>query len=213
VNFLEALDNLRDQVFSLDKKSLISQAIDELRASGIANQTLKVGDYVPDFTLPNAFGQTVELQKLLDQGPVVISFYRGVWCPFCSLELREHEQIFPAIQMLGATLIAISPQTLRYTLLAAQENSLTYDILSDENNRVACQFGLVFQVPEYLKSFLAELGYTLPRYYGSNFIELPIPATFIVNKDGKIIYDFIDADHTKRLDPVEIINVLRKINS
>ncbi|HLO89223.1 MAG TPA: peroxiredoxin-like family protein [Nostocaceae cyanobacterium] len=212
MNFLEALDNIRDQVFSQDKQSLILQAINELRASGIVNQTLKVGDDVPNFSLPNAFGQTVELPKLLNQGAVVISFYRGVWCPFCSLELKEYEQIFPAIKTLGANLIAISPQTLRYTLLAAQENNLTYDILSDQNNHVARQFGLVFKVPEYLKSFLAELGYPLPRYYGSDFIELPIPATFVVNKDGKIMYDFIDPDHTKRLDPVEIINILRKIS-
>ncbi|HLP87449.1 MAG TPA: peroxiredoxin-like family protein [Nostocaceae cyanobacterium] len=212
MNFIEKLDQIREQVFSLDHKSLISKAINELRASGIVNQTLNIGDTVPNFTLPNAFGQLVELQTLLNQGAVVISFYRGAWCPFCSLELMELEQTLPAIKMLGATLIAISPQILEYTLLTIQEHELTYNVLIDKNNYVARQFGIVFQVPRYLRDFLLELGYNLAKYNANKFFELPIPATYIVNRNGEIIYAFVEPDHTKRLDPVEIINVLRKLN-
>ncbi|OUL36250.1 peroxiredoxin-like family protein [Nostoc sp. 106C] len=183
----------------------------ELISSGIVDQSLKIGDLIPNFILPNAFGQTIELQKLLVSGPVVISFFRGSWCPFCNLELAALQQALPAIKTLGASLIAISPQTTRHTISTVEKHELSYEVLSDRSNMIARQFGIVFQIPEYLRSILQEKGHVLPRYNGDESFELPIPATFVVSPDGKVIYAFVDPDYTKRLDPIEIISILRNI--
>ncbi|WP_375473217.1 peroxiredoxin-like family protein [uncultured Nostoc sp.] len=183
----------------------------ELIYSGIIDQSLKVGDIIPNFILPNAFNQLVELQKLLFNGPVVISFFRGYWCPFCNLELAGLQQALPAIKTLGASIIAISPQNNRHTISTVEKHELTYEVLSDRSNMIARQFGIVFQIPEYLRHILEEKGHVLPRYNGDESFELPIPATFVVDRDGKIVYAFVDADYTKRLDPIEIVSILRNI--
>jgi len=183
----------------------------ELISSRIIDQSLKVGNIIPNFILPNAFGQPVELQKLLVSGPVVISFFRGYWCPFCNIELAGLQQALPAIKTLGASIIAISPQTNRHTISTVEKHELTYEVLSDRSNMIARQFGIVFQIPEYLRPVLQEKGHILPRYNGDESFELPIPATFVVSPDGKVVYAFVDADYTKRLDPIEIVSILRNI--
>ncbi len=183
----------------------------ELIYSGMIDQSLKVGDIIPNFILPNAFGQSVEIQKLLASGAVVISFFRGSWCPFCNLELAGLQQALPAIQTLGASLIAISPQTTRHSISTVEKHELTYEVLSDRSNHIAREFGIVFQIPESLRPILHEKGHVLPRYNGDESFELPIPATFVVAQDGQIIYAFVDADYTKRLDPIEIVSILRNI--
>ncbi|MDZ8056451.1 MAG: peroxiredoxin-like family protein [Aulosira sp. ZfuVER01] len=185
--------------------------INELVSSGIVNQSLKLGDLIPNFTLPNAYGETIEIEKLLVNGPVVISFFRGSWCAFCNSELAALQQALPAIRTLGASLIAISPQTNHHTGLTVEKHELTYEVLSDRSNHIAREFGIVFQIPEYLRPILKEKGYMLPRYNGDESFELPIPATFIVSQDGKVIYAFVDPDYTKRLDTIEIISILRNV--
>ncbi|MHC0066412.1 peroxiredoxin-like family protein [Nostoc sp. UIC 10890] len=184
----------------------------ELISSSMIDQTLKVGDIIPNFILPNSFGQSVEIEKLLTSGAVVISFFRGSWCPFCNLELAGLQQALPAIQTLGASLIAISPQTVRHTISTIEKHELTYEVLSDHSNMIARQFGIVFQIPESLRHILHEKGHVLPRYNGDESFELPIPATFVVSQDGKIVYAFVDPDYTKRLDPIEIVSILRNIS-
>lgn len=215
MNLTDSLNHIRSylqkQGLSERSRSLINQAINELSASGIVDQTLKVGDIVPNFILPNAFGEEVEFQKLLNSGAVVISFFRGYWCPFCNLELAALQEALPAIKTLGASLIAISPQTFRHTISTVEKHQLTYEVLSDRNNHVARQFGIVFQIPGYLRPVLEEMGHAIPRYNGEESFELPIPATFVVFQNGKIVYAFVDPDHTKRLDPIEIVGVLRNI--
>lgn len=190
-----------------------SLKIELITSSGILDQALKVGDIIPNFILPNAFGQPIDLQKLLASGPVVISFFRGSWCPFCNLELTALEQALPAIRSLGSSLIAISPQTSHYTMSIVQKNELTYEVLSDRSNHIALQFGIVFQIPENLRPTFIERGYALPRYNGDESFKLPIPATFVADQDGRIVYAFVDPDYTKRLDPVEIVSVLQNIPS
>lgn len=185
----------------------------DLISSGILDTTLKVGDIIPNFILPNALGQPVELQKLLANGPVVISFFRGSWCRFCNLELAALEQALPAIQTLGASLIAISPQTSHHTISTVEKHELTYEVLSDRSNHIALQFGIVFQIPESLRPTFLEQGYALPRYNGDESFKLPIPATFLADQNGRVIYAFIDPDYTKRLDHIEIVSILRKIPS
>jgi len=190
-------------------KSIMVKATENLVNTQIAEQSLKMGDLVPDFTLNNASGKSVSFKSLLAQGKVVISFYRGGWCPYCNLELRALEQSLPQIKALGATLVAISPETPDSSLSTSEKNNLTFEVLSDLKNQIARQFGLVFTLPEELRPIYEQFGIDIPAYNGDRTFELPLPATYVVNTDGKVIHSFVNADYTQRLDPNEILTALQ----
>ena len=208
------LINLRNKLVanhSDEIKTIMNKATQELLNSNIIEQTLQVGEEVPNFTLPNAVGRAVELQKLLNAGPVVISFYRGQWCPYCNLELRTLQQYLPLIQERGATLVAISPQTPDNSLSTAEKNELTFEVLSDVGNQVAQKFGLVFTLSLELRPLYQEFGIDLPAHNGDETFELPIAATYIIEPTGTVAYCFVDPDYTKRLDPEIIVQTLSEL--
>jgi len=129
-----------------EKFGVITRDMDRVRESSALDRQLKAGQSSPDFALPDAFGNEVSLKTLLSQGPVVISFYRGEWCPFCNIELRSLQEALPKMRELGASLIAISPEKPHHGIVATEKNNLTFPVLSDFGNKVARQFGIVFQV-------------------------------------------------------------------
>ncbi|NET07115.1 MAG: AhpC/TSA family protein [Symploca sp. SIO2B6] len=214
MSLTQDLSNLRSKLqanFPENTKVVMDKATQELANSAIVNKSLKVGDVAPNFVLSNAVGYPVELQSLLKAGPVVISFYRGQWCPYCNLELRALQQSLPEIKALGATLVTISPQTPDNSLSTVEKNELTFEVLSDMGNRVAREFGLVFTIPEELRSIYEGFGIDLPANNGDESFELPIPATYVIASDQKIAHAFVDADYTKRLDPAEILAALKQL--
>ena len=216
MSLTQDLISLRQQLRSNQPqaiKAVMDKATADLADSGIAEWTLKVGEKVSNFTLPNAVGKPVELRSLLADGPVVISFYRGQWCPYCNLELRALQNSLPQIKNLGATLVAISPQTPDNSLSTAEKNELTFEVLSDVGNKIAKEFGLVFTIPAELRPIYEGFGIDLPAHNGEETFELPIAATYVVAPDGKIVRAFVDSDYTKRLDPEEILAALREIGS
>lgn len=192
-------------------KETMNQATQDLADSGISDRTLKVGDAIPAVKLPNATGQMVDLQELLKTGPVVISFYRGGWCPYCNLELKALQAHLSEISALGVTLVAISPETPDASLSTAEKNALEFAVLSDVGNQVARNFGLVFTLPESLRSLYSQFGIDIPAHNGDDTFELPIPATYVVNTDGAIALAFAEVDYTLRLDPTEIVAALQKL--
>ncbi|NEO83742.1 MAG: AhpC/TSA family protein [Spirulina sp. SIO3F2] len=192
-------------------KTTMGTATQDLIDSGIIDRTLKVGDTIPAVSLPNATGQTVNIQELLKSGPVVISFYRGGWCPYCNLELKALQAKLPEIKALGANLITISPQTPDASLSTAEKNALEFEVLSDVGNKVARAFGLVFTLPETLRPLYAQFGLDIPAHNGDETFELPIPATYIVKTDGTIALAFAEADYTQRLEPAEIVAALQAL--
>ncbi len=194
-----------------DVKNKMAAAATELADSGITDKVLKEGDTIPRFTLPNAAGQPIDSQDLLQPGPVVISFYRGGWCPYCNLELRALQQALPEIQKAGAQLIAISPQTPDNSLSTAEKHNLSFEVLSDVGNQVARQFGLVFTVPNELRPIYQSLGIDLPAHNGDNSFELPLPATYVVDSNGRIIHAFVNANYQQRQDPEGILTVLKNL--
>jgi peroxiredoxin len=129
-----------------EKFNIIAGDTERVRAAGTIDGALKIGQSVSDFTLPDAFGNQVSLKTLLAKGPAVVSFYRGEWCPFCNLELRALQEVLPEMEKLGATLIAISPERPDRGVIATDKNKLTFPVLSDFGNKVARQFGIVFQM-------------------------------------------------------------------
>ena len=194
-----------------DVRAVMAAAAENLENSGITDNSLNTGDTIPTFALPNATGKTVSIQHLLKQGPVVISFYRGGWCPYCNLELRALQQALPQIQAQGANLVAISPETPDNSLSTAEKHSLEFEVLSDAHNQVARQFGLVFAIPEALREVYQSFGVDLPASNGDDSFELPIPATYIVSTDGTVIEAFVDTDYRQRQDPEDIIQALKQL--
>jgi len=194
-----------------DVQAKMAAAAIDLTHSGITDQVLTEGDTMPRFTLPNATGQTIDSQVLLQSGPVVISFYRGGWCPYCNLELRALQQALPEIQKAGAQLVTISPQTPDNSLSTAEKHDLSFEVLSDVGNQVARQFGLVFRGCFKLRPIYQSLGIDLPAHNGDDSFELPIPATYIVNTNGKIVHAFVNVDYQQRQDPEGILTVLKNL--
>lgn len=185
--------------------------VQQLIASGAAEKALKEGQQVANFTLPDALGRSVTLSHLLRQGPVVITFYRGAWCPYCNLELHAYQQALPELQALGASLVAISPQTPDSSLSMAEKKELTFTVLSDVGNQVARQFGLVFAIDEAVRAEHQQMGVNLPAFNGDQSWELPIPGTFLIDQAGIVRLAFVDPNFTCRLDPSIVIARLKEL--
>ncbi|MDB9518758.1 peroxiredoxin-like family protein [Roseofilum reptotaenium CS-1145] len=192
-----------------ETQNVMQQATTDLGDSGILKQTLKVGDTIPDFTLPNATGQPVSIKELLTKGPVAIAFYRGGWCPYCNLELQALQNALASIEETGATLVAISPETPDNSLTTQEKNELAFPVLSDVDNQVARQFGLVFKLPASLLPIYQSFGIDVAAHNGNDHFELPIPATYVIQPNGEIVYAFTDVDYTKRAEPSVIVDALK----
>ncbi|GHO46709.1 peroxiredoxin-like family protein [Ktedonospora formicarum] len=208
------LDALAAQAYDQLPGTLLRQLqlpIEQLMASEAVSKALKVGERVSDFTLPDALGNLVTFSTLLQRGPVVVSFYRGAWCPYCNLQLRAYQQALPQIQELGASLVAISPQTADHSLSLMEKQELTFTVLSDVGNRVARQFGLVFTLDESVRAAHKQVGMDLPVYNGDESWELPMPGTFVIDQSGIACLAFVDPNFTQRLEPSTIIAKLEKL--
>lgn len=189
--------------------AIMKRATDELIATGQAQRTLKVGDKAPVFTLNDPDGHPVSSVELLAKGPLVISFYRGVWCPYCNMELQALEAALPQYRELGANLVAISPQVKANSRKSVRQNHLTFPILSDEKSEVAEAFGLRFSLPDYLIDLYKGFGNDLPTFNDDPAWVLPMPARFVIGQDGLITYAEVNPDYTQRPDPSELLPALR----
>lgn len=189
----------------------IMESFEELLSSDVAKNALRTGDQVIDFNLPNAKGQLASLSDHLKNGPVVLSFYRGGWCPFCNLEFAALHNILPRIKELGATLIGVSPETPDTSLSTVEKHQLQFEVLSDVANQISSQFGLLMSVSEKLRPHYLEWGFDLPELNGDESYSLPIPATYIIDKNGRITAHHINKDYTQRMEPEDIIIALENL--
>ena len=185
--------------------------IGQLINSGASEQALKEGAQAVDFILPDALGGAVKLSHLLAQGPVVVIFYRGQWCPYCHLALRAYQQAWPYIQARGAKLVAISPQTPDHSRTLVEKLELTFTLLSDIGNQVARQFGLVFTIDEAVRGAYKRICADLPAFNGTDSWELPMAGTFLIDQLGAVRLAFVNPDFTRRLDPSVIIMRLNEL--
>jgi peroxiredoxin len=175
------------------------------------SSALKVGDPAPDFTLPDATRRSISLASLRAAGPVVVTFYRGQWCPYCDLQLRAYQEVLPRIRALGAALVAISPQTPDESLSTAEKRKLEFHVLSDAGNRVARSWGLVWKVGPSLDSLHKAFGIDLAMSNGDTSNELPVPATFVVEPSGWIAFAHHNPNWGVRLEPAALISALEKV--
>jgi peroxiredoxin len=188
---------------------VMKRATDELIASGQAGRTLKVGDKAPVFTLNDPEGNPVASAELLSKGPLVISFYRGVWCPYCNMELQALEAALPQYLDLGASLVAISPQIQANSRKSVRQNHLSFPILSDAKSQVAEAFGLRFKLPDYLVDLYKGFGNDLPTFNDDPSWVLPMPGRFVIGQDGLIKYAEVNPDYTQRPEPTDLLPALR----
>jgi peroxiredoxin len=192
-----------------DRQAIMERHIAQLR-DGLAKKALKTGDRAPAIVLGNVHGKTVNVGAQLKNGPVVVTFYRGGWCPYCNLELRAFQQILPDIKAAGASLVAISPEKPDDTLTTAQKNSLSFEVLSDVGQKVGRAFGLVYQFSDELKSAYGGFGLDIPAKNGADQWALPISATYVIDRDGMITYAYTDPDYRDRADPLDVLKVLKQ---
>lgn len=192
-----------------DILDVMNQTTELLVSKHIADKALRIGDKVADFTLPDQNGKAIKLSNLLAKGPIVVSFYRGGWCPYCNLELKAFNALLPDFKAHGAELIAISPQLPDSSLDTVQKNALEFTVLSDVGNKIAEQFGLVFTLDERLKPIYAKLGLDLPKSNGDDSYQLPLPSTYVINQRAEVAYAFVSEDYTQRAEPNDVLNLFK----
>jgi peroxiredoxin len=191
---------------------IMHDATRSLENSGIENGVMKPGATFPNFSLLNMNNKLIDLQGLLNNGALVISFYRGFWCPFCNIDLANLNHYLTKIEILGARLIAISPEKPEYSKKIIAMQKLKFDILWDQGNNLADSLGLKFTLPDKLKSLYRDSFNTnLKLYHGDDDWALPMPARFIVDRSNTIRYAESSPDYTKRPDPDDLIEVLKNL--
>ncbi|WP_341357269.1 peroxiredoxin-like family protein [Rossellomorea sp. y25] len=191
-------------------QDMMGKAIEELAKSD-DGKGLRAGEKAPNFTLPDATGKEIQLEDMLKKGPVILTFYRGGWCPYCNMELRAYQQLMEDIKEAGAELIAVSPQTPDASLSTKEKNELDYVVLSDEGNKVADEYKLVYKLPPYLVEIYKGKGLDLEKANDSDSWTLPVSATYIIKQDGTIAYEYTKADYKDRVEPSEVVEKLKSL--
>jgi peroxiredoxin len=172
----------------------------------------QVGDQAPDFELRDAVGDPVRLSALLSQGPVVLIFYRGAWCPYCNVQLRTFQARLAELEQQGASLVAVSPQTPDHALSMAEKNELAFPVLSDPGAAVIRRYGLVYTVDQPLRGLLEAAGVDVSESNGDADWVLPAPATFVIDRAGRVRYAHVRGDWTERAEPADVLAVLARLN-
>lgn len=192
-------------------QELMQLATKQLAETGIVKNAPKLSEPFPEFSLPNQNGNTVSLSSLLAKGPVVVTFYRGGWCPYCNLELKAYQSELANIKAENATLVAITPELPDESLSTAEKNALEFEVLTDANADYARSLGLVFSLPEELRPIYLSFGIDVEKHNGKGQFDLPLAATFVIAKDGTVASAFVDADYTTRQEPSEVVKKLKAL--
>ena len=209
----EELDRRRalaDQYVPAETQAVHRRAVEAVQASGLLERILPLGAAMPEFQLPDQNGTLISSSDLLRNGKLILCFFRGRWCPFCVAQMEAMNRILPEIQALGASVVAISPQTVKQGFFMHDQHQLRFPLLSDAGNKVARQFGIVYSVSDEQRAIYSRSFTNLPFLNGEASWELPVPATYVVDQDGRVVYVQANADYTGRTEPADIIAFLRK---
>ena len=190
-----------------ETQAIHARAIAELKQQHLAANILPLDSPIPEFQLQNHDGKSVSSSDLLAKGHLVLCFIRGRWCPFCVGQMEAMNLILPEIERAGATLMAISPQTVQQSFFMRDQHKLRFPLLSDAGNKLARQFGLTYRVPDEQRAVYQRAFVNLPFVNGDDRWELPIPATYIIDRDGTVLYASANEDYTERPEPAEIVRL------
>lgn len=191
-----------------ERLAITDTAVQDLFATGIEDRVLQPGAQAPSFALEDVRKKVVRSEDLLALGPVVITFFRGRWCPYCMTELEAWQAAYPQLRERGALLVALSPQLVRQNDFTVQRHNLTFPVLADPGNTVAEKFGITYTVPEPMQRHYRSILVNIPFINGDQTWKLPLPATFVVRQDGTIAFSQAFADHRVRPDPTEVLEAL-----
>jgi peroxiredoxin len=192
-----------------ERQATMEQHIAHLAESGIGRTAKQVGDTAPAIVLPDAHGGTLDVATLLAKGPVVVTFYRGGWCPFCNLELKAYQAVLPRIAAAGASLVAISPEKPDDTVTTAEKSELTFPVLSDLGQSVGKAFGVVYAFTDSVRTVYDGFKLDIPAKNGTpDDWSLPLSATYVIGRDGVILFADTRVDYRERTDPLDVLRVL-----
>lgn len=193
-------------------KEIIGKGISTLAESDLLANAIKEGHKAPDFVLTNHQGEKVSLSNMLKSGPVVLTWYRGGWCPFCNMQLQYLQRSLPVFRELGANLLALTPEKPDGSLSVKEKNELEFEVLSDFNNEVAKSYGIVFKLNDEVSDLYKNtFNLDLEAYNNSDSDELPVPATYLIDQSGIVRYAYLNADYTKRAEPKDILEALKDL--
>ena len=201
---LQLIQKEMAQNIPVDILNAFGQSLQELIEQNLEDRALKVGDIAPDFTLPDAEGLPVSLYDTLQHNAVIISFFRGNWCPFCMAELTHYQEAINNNLVDSATVIAISPQSIHFNHDLKVQNNLEFRILSDKGNEIADKYGLVFTLQENIREIYKNMGADLELFNSDNTYKLPIPATYLIDKNKKIVFSSVSTNYMERADVCDI---------
>jgi peroxiredoxin len=207
----DQLDEITTQTRTLvqpERLAIGERAIEELFRSGVEDRLLPLGATAPAFALPDFSGKIVRSSDLLAIGPLVISFFRGRWCPYCVTELEAWRDLYPALRERGALVVGISPQTQRQSDFTASQHAIPFPLLTDAGCAVAEQYGLVWTAPDYLRRYYRGILLNIPFVNGDESWRLPLPATYVLSPDGKVLYAEAHADFRVRPEPEDVLRAL-----
>lgn len=194
-----------------ERQAIMERHIAHLKETGIGRSAKQVGERAPDIVLPDALGKSFDVARLLANGPVVVTFYRGGWCPYCNLELKAYQDALPRIVAAGASLVAISPEKPDDTLSTAEKNALTFPVLSDVGQKAGKAFGLVYAFTDELRAAYDGFKMDIPSRNGApDEWSLPLSATYVIGSDGLIIFADTGVDYRRRTDPLDVLAVLER---
>lgn len=191
-----------------ERLAIGDRAVEELLLSGVESKVLPLGAKAPSFELLDFTGKPVRSADLLSLGPLILSFFRGRWCPYCATELEAWRDLLGEVRHQGALLVAISPQTMRHNDFTADRHSLTFPLLSDPGCKVADSFGLAYALPPYMQKYYRGILVNIPFVNGDETWRLPLPGTFVVGQDGTILYAEAHADFRVRPEPRSVLDAL-----
>jgi peroxiredoxin len=209
---LEALASSSEKNLPEEMKTVMNAGLEELIESGIVDKAVAVDDQAPVFELPNYDGETITLAGLIEEGPLVLIFFRGGWCPYCNAELAAYQKHLAMFEAAGAKLVAITPELPEHAAKTAKRHKLGFPVLSDVGNKVADEYRVAFTLSEDLAK-LYDQFLDMSKYNGDKSYKLPLPATYVIDREGKIRYAFLDEDYRKRAEPSDVLEAVKQLSN
>lgn len=205
---IEQLNHEMSSHLPQETLNAFEKSIEELKTRNIEENSIQIGENIPEFSLPNVYGKKVISSEIIKESKMILAFYRGSWCPYCNLELKFLQDNLSRIKEKNTVLVAISPQSMDHSLAMVEQNNLEFEVLTDHNNDLAKKLGIVFQLQDFVLPYYSNLGIDLSAFNNNDENTLPVPAVFVVDENSKVTYKFLDVNYMNRIDVEELIKAL-----